>query len=111
MVLSKRCIEITDHAHHRGSHRLRIPKAQRTARIREALREGTWYENPSSPDEFLVLHRHANKPFCVVAKVDRRTVTVTTLYLLRNTAKIRAYQQHSPPLSASDIVDRYGLST
>lgn len=109
MVLPKRAIDITSHAHQRAFHRLRIEGGERTHRIRQALREGDWYESPDERDEFLVVHRIDNKPVCLTVAAERRQLTVTTVYPMRNTGEIRAYRQHGPQLSARDIADRYGI--
>lgn len=109
MVLHKRLIDIVPHAYHRALERFRLAKADATAAIRQALRKGTWYENPSQPDEFLVIHRYRNQVLHVIAKLEPRRVTVTTLYPMRNTAKVRAYMQHSPALDARAIAQRYQL--
>lgn len=109
MVLPKRAIEITSHAHQRAFHRLRIPKGERTHEIRSALRHGDWYESPDQPDEFLVVHRIDNKPVCLTVVAERSQLTVTTVYPMRNTGKIRAYRNHGPRLSAQDIANRYRI--
>lgn len=110
MVLPKRCIEIRDHAFHRAVERFRLTKPKATATIRRILREGTWFQSPDEPIEFLVLGRHQNRPTCVIAKIEMRQVVVTTVFQMRNTARIRAYQQHSPGVSAAEVADRFGLT-
>lgn len=109
MVLPKRAIEITSHAHQRAFHRLRIEQGQRTHEIRKALRNGDWYENPDQRDEFLVVHRIENKPVCLTVAAEDRQLTVTTVYPMRNTGKLRAYRQHGSKLSANDIARRYRI--
>jgi hypothetical protein len=109
VVLPKRAIEITSHAQQRAFHRLRLEKGKRTHEIREALRQGNWYENPDQPHEFLVVHRVENKPVCLTVAAEDRQLTVTTVYPMKNTGKIRAYRQHGPELDAQDIAQRYRI--
>lgn len=109
MVLHKRCIEIRDHAYHRAVERFQLTKAKATATIRRILRQGTWFESPDQPSEFLVVGRFRNRPTCAIAKIEARKVVVTTLFQLRNTARVRAYQQHGPGISAAEVSQRYNL--
>lgn len=109
MPLPKRAIEITSHAQQRAFHRLRLEKGERTHWIRQALRQGDWYENPDQRDEFLVVHRANNKPACLTVAAEDRQLTVTTVYPMKNPGKIRAYRQHGPELDARDIAERYRI--
>lgn len=109
MVLPKRCIDIRPHAFHRSWERLQLPKAKATATIRRILRRGTWYESPDQHGEFMVLGRAKNRPTCLIAVIEGQQVVVTTVFPLRNTSRVRAYQQHSRGISASDVTERFGL--
>jgi hypothetical protein len=109
VVLPKRSIEILSHAHHRAVSRFGYSKSQATHVIREALRNGQWFQNPDDPHEFVVLEHVENQPICVVAQAETQQVTVKTLYPLRNRAKIRAYKQNGGEFTAQDIAQRYRL--
>lgn len=108
--LPDRCIRISDHAHHRAVSRFGLGRSQSTHQIRTALREGTWYPSPDTPDEFLVLDTIDRDNACVVCAVESDTVHVRTLYRLRNPGQLRPYKQAGGPFSAGDIADHYSLS-
>lgn len=109
MVLPKRCIEIRGHAFHRAWERFRLNKAKATGTIRRILRQGTWFESPDQPSEFLVVGRVKNKPACAIAKIEPGNVVVTTVFPMRNTSRVRAYQQHGRGVTAAEISRRYNL--
>jgi hypothetical protein len=106
-VLPKRCIDISHHAHHRAVSRFGLSKAEGTHQIRSALREGTWYPDPDTPDTYVVVDRVDGDNACIVCAVEGGTVHVRTLYRLRNLGQLRPYKQAGGPFSVREIVDAY----
>lgn len=110
MVLPKRAIDISAHAHHRAVSRFGLSKSKSTHAIRRALREGKWYPSPDAEDEYLVLKRIQGKQICVICAIEPKSVHVRTLYPLRNTGQLAPYKATGGPFSAREIASHYGLA-
>lgn len=109
MALSKRLIDIADHAHHRAVTRFGWTKPEATGEIRKALRGGDWYPSPETPGEYLVLARIETTNMCVICGVENTKVHVRTLYPLRNPSKLHPYKKMGGPYKAREIKTRHGL--
>lgn len=109
MVLPKRSIDISAHAHHRAVSRFGLSKGKATHAIRKALRSGKWYPSPDGADEYLVLQRIQRKQMCVICVVETGTVHVRTIYPLTNPGQLSAYKRTGGPFSASEIAAHYGI--